>query len=162
LVSWPQRAETEIRYFSGVATYVQEFTVPPEMLGPSRRIDLDLGRVAIMAELKVNGQAFGVLWKPPFRVDVSAALKPGKNRLEVKVVNQWANRLIGDDQWPEDCEWNGTVLKGWPEWLTKGLPRPGKRTVFSSHKHWSKNDRLLDSGLLGPVTLRVGESVRVP
>lgn len=162
LVSWPQRPEADIRYFSGTATYVHEFTAPPQMLGRSRRVDLDLGQVAIMAELKLNGQELGVLWKPPFRVDVTGALKPGKNRLEVKVVNQWANRLIGDEQLPDDCEWNGAVLKTWPEWLVKGTPRPSKRTTFTTFKHWSKTDRLLDSGLLGPVVVRAGESVRVP
>jgi hypothetical protein len=57
---------------------------------------LDLGAVKDLAEVSLNGRAFGVLWKPPFRVDVTDALKPGANRLEIKVTNEWTNRLIGD------------------------------------------------------------------
>ena len=162
LVSWPERPEPEIRYFSGTATYEKELEFKADDLAPGKVVAIDLGRVEVMALLKVNGRDFGVLWKPPFRAEITRALRPGKNRLEIQVVNLWPNRLIGDEQLPEEGEWNGAVMKSWPEWLVKGQPSPGKRTTFTTIKHWSKYDKLLDSGLLGPVVLRVGQSVRVP
>src|SRR6185503_17416985 len=69
---------------------------------PGQRILLDLGVVKDLAEVSLNGRALGVLWKPPFRVDVTGALKPGVNRLEIKVTNQWTNRLIGDRTAPAE------------------------------------------------------------
>ena len=98
LISWSEHPEPGVRYFSGTATYRTSLDVPAEMLGRGRRWYLDLGRVEVMAEPKLNGQALGTLWKPPFRVDVTGALKPGANALEVKVVNLWINRMIGDEQ----------------------------------------------------------------
>ena len=93
------------------------------MLVPNRRWYLDLGKVAVMAEVKLNGKDLGILWKPPFRVDVTAALKAGDNLLEVKVVNLWINRLIGDEQLPEDNDRNPNgTLKSWPQWLLKANP----------------------------------------
>ncbi|HWI56466.1 MAG TPA: glycosyl hydrolase, partial [Bacillota bacterium] len=122
---------------------------------------LDLGRVAVMAEVKLNGKDLGILWKPPFRVDVTAALKPGENLLEVKVVNLWINRQIGDESLPEDSERNPNgTLKVWPKWLEEGKPSPTGRFTFTSWRLYMKGDPLVESGLLGPVTLRT--SVAVP
>ncbi|MDZ7783903.1 MAG: hypothetical protein U5K56_13540 [Halioglobus sp.] len=59
---------------------------------------LDLGDVRELAQVTVNGQSLGVLWKPPFRVEVTAALRAGANRIVVEVTNLWVNRLIGDAQ----------------------------------------------------------------
>jgi len=103
-----------------------------------------------------------VLWKPPYAVDVTGALKPGRNQLEVKVTNLWPNRLIGDEQYPDDVEWDGISIKKWPDWMLKGEPRPSKdRVTFTTWKHWRKGSALLPSGLLGPVTLRSGAWVEV-
>jgi hypothetical protein len=115
-----------------------------------------------MADVKLNGRDFGVLWKPPFRVDVTDALERGRNELEVKVVNLWPNRLIGDEQLPEDSERNpdGT-LKKWPEWLEQGKPSPTGRFTFSMWRLWKKNDALLESGLIGPVKLEAVSRVGV-
>ena len=74
------------------------------MLRAGRRWYLDLGRVEVTAVPTLNGHELGTLWKTPFRIDATAALKPGVNRLEVKVVNLWINRMIGDEQLPEDSE----------------------------------------------------------
>ncbi|MBM3888982.1 MAG: hypothetical protein FJ388_07620 [Verrucomicrobia bacterium] len=116
-----------------------------------------------MAEVRLNGRDLGILWKPPFRVEITDALKQGENTLEIKVVNLWVNRLIGDEQYPDDCAWrkNG-VLEEWPAWLLEGRPRPvTNRITFTTWKHWHKNDKLLPSGLLGPVTLQTTEKVAV-
>ncbi|MCX6895688.1 MAG: glycosyl hydrolase, partial [Verrucomicrobia bacterium] len=103
LGDWSKRAEEGIRYYSGPAVYRKKFslTTPP---ATSQRLVLDLGKVAVMAEVKLNGKVLGVLWKPPFRVDITDAVKAGDNQLEIKVVNLWANRQIGDEQLPEDSE----------------------------------------------------------
>jgi hypothetical protein len=155
LSSWSQRPEPAIRYFSGTARYTTTFTVPAGRLAPDHRQYLDLGRVAVMARVKLNGQDMGILWKPPYRVDVTAAVRAGTNALEVEVVNLWPNALIGDEQRPEDSDRNkdGT-LKAWPAWLLAGQPSPTGRLTFSSWRLWKKDDPLQESGLLGPVQLQ--------
>ena len=160
LQSWPDRSETGVKYFSGTATYLKEFELPPGLAGSARELWLDLGVVKNLAEVSLNGQALGILWKAPFRVEVTGAVKPGKNRLEIKVTNLWPNRLIGDEQLPPDCEWVGKRLKAWPQWLLDGKPSPAGRLTFTTWHHWTKDDALLDSGLLGPVTLRAVETFK--
>ena len=153
LLSWTARPEPGIKYFSGAATYSKTMQLPPGMLSSTRRIFLDLGRVEVMARVKLNGRDLGLLWKSPFRLDITDAVSSGENRLEVRVINLWPNRLIGDDRLPEDSERNpdGT-LKAWPQWLQEGKPSPTGRITFTTWRLWKKTDALLDSGLLGPVT----------
>jgi hypothetical protein len=163
LASWSEHPDPGVRFFSGTATYRIELDVPVDMVAPTRRLWLELGNVAVMASVKLNGSDLGVLWKPPFLVDISDAAKPGTNSLEVKVVNLWINRMIGDEQLPEDSlrNENGT-LKEWPRWLDEGKPSPVGRYTFTSWRLWKKGDALVPSGLLGPVRLLASERVRVP
>ncbi len=87
-------------------------------------------------------------------MDITAAAKSGRNKLEIKVTNLWPNRLIGDEQLPPDREWGeGNQLKSWPQWLIDGRPSPTGRFTFTTWHHWKKDDALLPSGLLGPVTI---------
>ena len=155
LLSWSHHANPGIKYFSGTATYTKRFPISAEMLGKNRRLALDLGEVQVMARVKLNGKDLGTLWKPPYRVDVTDGVHPGENVLEVSVVNLWPNRMIGDENLPEDSERNpdGT-LKKWPKWLEEGKPSPTGRFTFTSWRLWKKGDPLLESGLLGPVTLK--------
>jgi len=159
LQSWPENSDPGVKYFSGTATYLEEFEIPADLPGSNREMWLDLGAVKNLAEVALNGQPLGVLWKPPFRVNVTGAARPGKNRLEVKITNLWPNRLIGDEQLPPDCEWRGKQLKSWPAWLLAGQPSPAGRFAFTTWRHWTKEEPLLDSGLLGPVTLRVAQEL---
>ncbi|MEI6780642.1 MAG: glycosylhydrolase-like jelly roll fold domain-containing protein, partial [Verrucomicrobiota bacterium] len=163
LISWSDHSDVGVEYFSGTATYTKTVNVPSDSLVPNRRWYLDLGKVAVMAEVKLNGKDLGILWKPPFRVDVTPALKAGDNALEVKVVNLWINRLIGDEQLPEDSDRNpdGT-LKSWPQWLTDGKPSPTGRYTFTSWRLWKKKDTLVPSGLLGPVTIQSAQQMTLP
>ena len=111
-----------------------------------------------MAEVRLNGKDLGVRWKPPFRLDVTEALKTGQNQLEVKVVNLWINRQIGDEQLPEDSDRNPNgTLKSWPAWLAEGKPSPAGRYTFTSWRLWKKDDPLIESGLLGPVLIQSAE-----
>jgi hypothetical protein len=82
--------------------------------------------------------------------------------LEVQVVNLWINRLIGDEHLPEDSDRNpdGT-LKSWPKWLEQSQPSPTGRFTFTSWRLWKKDDPLVDSGLLGPVTLTAARQVPI-
>jgi hypothetical protein len=159
LISWTDHTNDGVRYFSGTATYEKEIEIPAGRLSAGRELWLDLGTVKNFAEVSLNGQNLGVLWKPPFRVNVTAAAKQGVNRLVVKVTNLWPNRLIGDEQLPPDCEWNGERLKAWPQWLLDGKPSPTGRLTFTTWHHWTKDSPLPESGLLGPVTLRTSESI---
>ena len=162
LASWTENADQGVRHFSRTATYVKMFTVPAGTIGASRRVYLDLGKVQIMARVNLNGKDLGLVWKPPYRLDATDALKAGENALEVAVVNLWVNRLIGDEDLPEDSDRNpdGT-LKTWPAWVLLGKPSPTGRTTFTSWRLWKKGDPLVESGLLGPVTLCVAERAAV-
>jgi hypothetical protein len=165
LISWPDDQDPGIKYFSGTATYIKKFDVPAALIARNRRLYLDLGRVEVMADVTLNGRDLGVLWKPPFRTDITGCVRAAANELEVKVVNLWPNRLIGDEQFPDDARWNkhwgGMQLADWPGWLPHGIPngqRPATgRVAFATWKHWKKDDPLLKSGLLGPVFIRVAE-----
>ncbi len=132
LIDWSKHLDAGVKHFSGTATYRTTFAVNPDSGTKSPKWFLDLGRVAVMARVRLNGQELGVVWKSPFRVDISSALNPGENRLEITVANLWPNRLIGD----------------------AGLPEP-KRIAWTTWNPFTKDTALLESGLLGPVTLEV-------
>ena len=107
-----------------------------------------------MAEVTLNGKDLGIAWKPPYRIDVSHALQAGDNKLELKVVNLWINRQIGDEFLPEDSDRNPNgTLRSWPDWVGQGKPSPAGRFTFTSWRLWKKTDPLRPSGLLGPVRL---------
>ena len=131
LISWSDHPDEGVRYFSGHATYHGQVTVPPALLGANRRIMLDLGGVEVIASLKVNGKDCGLLWHAPYEVDVTGILKSGANDLEIRVVNLWPNRIIGDLRSPY-----------------------AKPFTFSQTQLYTATDALLPSGLLGPVKLR--------
>lgn len=157
LISWTSHRDEGVKYFSGTATYRRRIEIPAAMFEGNRGLYLDLGRVQVIAEVKLNGRALGILWKPPFRVDITQAARAGQNDLEVQVVNLWPNRLIGDDRLPEDTERAGPRLKEWPRWLLEGKSSPTGRLTFTTWKHWTKDDPLLESGLLGPVRIHATE-----
>ncbi len=127
LEDWNRREESGIRYYSGTAAYTNTFV----WNGPSSgRVWLDLGDVANVAEVALNGTDCGVTWTAPFRVEITRALQTGSNRLEVRVTNTWANRLIGDRTLPE-----------------------AKRVTWSTAADRAGSGPLLRAGLLGPVQL---------
>jgi len=154
LISWSEHSDPGVEYFSGTATYKKTFQLPANLLANDLRLYLDLGKVAIIAEIKLNGHELGTLWKPLFRTEITKVLSRGENKLEVKVVNLWPNRMIGDEQLPEDTErnTNGT-LKTWPPWLESRQPSPTGRYTFTSWRLWKKDSPLQQSGLLGPVRI---------
>jgi hypothetical protein len=96
LIPWNESADPGVKYFSGEGTYTKTFTMPGKRKGV--RYVLDLGEVKEMAEVSLNGKSVGAVWAAPFKLDITAAIKPGRNVLKVKVANLWVNRLIGDAQ----------------------------------------------------------------
>ncbi|GAA0562272.1 glycosyl hydrolase [Rhizomicrobium electricum] len=164
LASLSHHPEAGVRYFSGTATYTKTIDVPAAMLRVSHEIYLDLGAVKNLVRVRINGVDLGILWKPPFRCAVKAALRPGKNRIVLEVTNMWGNRLIGDEQLPDDCAWvsvpdRGARIKEWPRWLLDNTARPSSRIGFIVWKFYGKDDALPESGLIGPVRLETTQEV---
>jgi hypothetical protein len=159
LISWSNHLESNIRYFSGTATYSTKFN----STGSNDLTTLDLGRVEIMARVKLNGKDLGILWKPPYQIDISNAIVTGTNDLEISVVNLWVNRLIGDATLKEDSErdQNG-ILTRWPQWAINGQQSPTGKRSFVTFPLWKKNEPLRPSGLLGPVILKPSAILKSP
>jgi hypothetical protein len=128
LVDWTRRPEASIKYYSGTAIYTTTLTLESPASDSPQRLFLDLGRVKSLAQVKVNGTDVGILWTPPFRAEITRAIRPGMNSLEVRVVNLWPNRMIGDQLLP-----------------------PEKRFTSSTWNPFQRDSPLLESGLLGPV-----------
>jgi hypothetical protein len=162
LISWSDHSDPGVKYFSGTATYTKTFRLPANLYGSDLRLYLDLGKVAVIAEPQLNGHELGTLWKPPFRADITKFLKPGENKLEIKVVNLWPNRMIGDEQLAEDSERNSEgTLKSWPSWLTSGQKNPTGRYTFTSWRLWKKDSPLQQSGLIGPVKIIPAKEISI-
>ena len=161
LTSWSNHENEAIQHFSGTASYKKEFVLSDDVLQDDKRIELDLGSVAVIAEVIVNGKNAGVLWKAPFRIHIDEFVNKGKNTLEIKVTNLWSNRLIGDENLPLDYPRKGKRAKPLPDWLLNETERPSKRTTFASWNHYNKNDELKTSGLLGPVQLIFFKTVKL-
>jgi hypothetical protein len=140
LRSWTAGADPNEKYFSGIAEYETEITVPPDWLGQGSRVWLDLGELWAVADVRLNGAGVGVVWKRPFEIDITTTARAGTNRLVVRVANNWVNRLVGDAQ-------PGAVPVTRTNVTTTGAP---------SALQW-RAVPLRDSGLLGPVLLRLGE-----
>jgi hypothetical protein len=130
LVSWSDSAESGVKYFSGTGTYTRTLSAPSDWFKSGARLDLDLGEVKNLAEVIVNGRPLAVVWKKPFRVDVTDALKPGMNAVEIKVTNLWVNRLIGDQQ-----------------------ANVTRKYTYTTMPFYRADSPLLPSGLLGPAQI---------
>ena len=129
LISWTDSADDGVMYFSGTATYSKDIVAPAAWFKPRAKVVLDLGLVKEIAEVSVNGNAVGgILWKPPYRTDVTSLLKPGKNEIEIKITNLWPNRIIGDQQ-----------------------PNAKKQYAWLDYRPFQADTPLLPSGLIGPV-----------
>ncbi len=154
LADWTTRPEEGIKYYSGIAIYRNTFDISEEIAAdPEQRLYLDAGTVKNIARVRLNGQDLGVVWTAPWQVDVTGAVKQGTNQLEIEVANLWPNRLIGDEQLPDDGISNGQ----WPAWLVEGKERSSGRYTFTTHHFYTAASALMPSGLMGPVTLLQSE-----
>lgn len=132
LTDWSQNSEAGTKFYSGVATYRKAITLQPS--SPGQRLYLDLGKIAVMARVTLNGRDCGIVWTPPYRVEITSAVQQGTNTLEISVANLWPNRLIGDAALPME-----------------------KRVTFTTWSPYKNDSPLLESGLLGPVTIMIIE-----
>jgi hypothetical protein len=149
LEDWSQRPESGIRYYSGIATYFRSLKIPEKILGGGGKLFLDLGTVREIARIRLNGKDLGIVWTAPWRVEITDAVRSRGNRLEIEVANLWPNRLIGDEELPDD----GIADGRWPDWLINGAPRMSGRFTFTTNRYYKKGNPLLPSGLLGPVSV---------
>jgi hypothetical protein len=130
LSSWAENADVGVKYFSGTGTYTKTISAPADWFSGRSRLWLDLGSVKNLAEVVVNGKSLGIVWKAPFRVDITDKLRNGSNTLEIKVTNLWVNRLIGDAQ-----------------------PDVVKKYTYTTQQFYGAGSPLAPSGLLGPVRI---------
>lgn len=163
LIDLARHADDGVRHFSGTATYRKIFAHRPAAAG--HRTILDLGEVRNLAEVSLNGRPLGVLWKKPFRVDVTDQLKNGPNELEIHVTNLWVNRLIGDakkmaSHGVEFPNGKGAIQK-WSDWTLRDAPPADAPTTFTTWRQWFGDEPLQPSGLIGPVLLRTAVRVDV-
>jgi hypothetical protein len=130
LISWSDSPNYGVKYFSGTATYTKTIQIPESVLKTGAQLWLDLGDVENIAKVAVNGKDLGMVWKTPFQINVTDAIVPGRNQIEVQVTNLWVNRMIGDQQ-----------------------PWALKKYTFTDFTPYKADSPLLPSGLLGPVRL---------
>lgn len=161
LVSLSEMEDDDVKYFSGTAVYTSAFTLPDDYLTDDIVFDLRLGQVFVIAELFVNDEDMGILWNAPYSKDITKAVQAGVNTIEVRVTNQWINRLIGDERLPLDYEPKGITYAQWPEWMQHPDERPSGRTTFVAWKHWNDDDALMPSGLAGPVIIKPYVKVKI-
>jgi len=130
LSSWSNNKDEGIKYFSGTASYSKTVQAPENWFKSGNQLWIDLGDVKNLAEILINGKSLGIVWRKPFRLDVTEEMKPGSNNLKIRVTNLWVNRLIGDQQ-------------------------PGIKTkyTYTTQAFYQANSQLLSSGLLGPVQI---------
>ncbi len=128
LTDWTKSDNDSIKYFSGTAVYKRNVQIGQNQLG--KKTMLNLGKLTSMAKVKVNGMDVGGAWTAPYQVDISKALKAGDNTIEISVVNNWMNRIIGDLHLPEE-----------------------ERIANASVVTYKKNTPLQASGLFGPVKI---------
>ncbi|MEG1864863.1 MAG: glycosyl hydrolase [Alistipes sp.] len=128
LTDWSKSSDERLRFFSGRAFYTVSFEAPA--LAAGERLLLELHQVAVMAKVRVNGAYAGGVWTAPYRIDVTDVVHPGVNELEIEVVNNWVNRLVGDSR----------------------LPEAQRRTAIP-YNIYTPQSALQTSGLIGPVSL---------
>jgi hypothetical protein len=152
LSDWSERKEDGIKYYSGIAVYKKIFDMP-ESAEVTDKVEyfLDLGILKNLGRVKLNGKDLGIIWTAPWQVNITDVLKMKGNRLEIEVANLWINRLIGDESLP----WDGVEDGKWPDWLINGTQRESNRYTFTTHRFYKKGDQLTESGLIGPVSIKM-------
>ena len=128
LGSWSDSSNAGVKYFSGTATYSKLVDIPADAIRAGAHLWLDLGEVREIASVSVNGHDLGIVWKAPYRVDITGAVAAGTNQINIRVTNLWVNRMIGDQQ----------------SWSLR-------KYTFADFTPYKADSPLLSSGLLGPV-----------
>lgn len=179
LADWTTHDLEEVKHYSGTAIYEQSFKLSKDVLSQNGEILLDLGEVREIARVTLNGKDLGVIWKSPHEMDISSALKAGKNDLRIEITNQWTNRLIGDENFPNLTGYDLRPQLNRPlpardpqmslinqykmvEWYVNNEPAPlGKRSTFVTYPFYEKGDKLLPAGLIGPVRIKSVKNISI-
>lgn len=125
LFDWMESENPQIKYFSGNAVYKTSFEINRI---PGTPVYIDLGKVMVMAKIRVNGVDAGGVWTTPYQINITDYLKEGVNELEIEVVNCWRNRMIGELSMPQS-----------------------ERFTYHSAANIKADSEMQSSGLLGPV-----------
>ncbi len=128
LQDWTKSENDSIKYYSGTAIYKNKIQLTG--ITNDKTYYLDIGKIMVMGKVSVNGQHAGGVWTAPWRVDISNYIKEGENTLEIAIVNNWVNRLIGDSMLPEE-----------------------QRRIWCPYNPYTKDNGLQSSGLSGPVSV---------
>ncbi|WP_417187369.1 glycosyl hydrolase [Bacteroides sp.] len=166
LYDWSLSDNQEVKYYSGTAVYRRAVDVDNDVLSTSDRVILDLGEVYVVAEVYVNKKKVCVSWMPPHSIDIREYLNSGENEIEIRVTNQWTNRLIGDERYPKQdggYKLENQYPKGrMPEWYVKNLPIPeGPRITFCTGQFYKADSQLIPAGLLGPVKISFWDILKI-
>ncbi|MDR3219313.1 MAG: DNA-binding protein [Dysgonamonadaceae bacterium] len=130
LTEWNEHPDERIRYYSGTAVYTTRFEWEKQAQGS---IFIELENIYNMAGVKINGTDCGILWTKPYRLDITKALRPGSNVLEIQVSNTWANRIMGDENFNAESDEN--------------------KKIWTNARYRLAEKRLVKSGLTGKITL---------
>ena len=129
LTDWIKNDNEKIKYYSGTAVYKSTFKYNNN--NSTQDIFIDLGKVGVMASVKINGVDIGTTWIAPYKLNTNGSLKDGENTIEVEVVNVWRNRITGDKSFPQE-----------------------KKTTWLLVDNITPEELLIPSGLIGPVTIQ--------
>ena len=133
LICWNKCTDFNICHYSGAATYSNIIQIGKEMLTNNNKFILDLDKVYNMAVVKINCSDSITVWEEPYCTDITDCLKAGENKLEITVINSWANRIIGD----------------------LNLPESQRKTSIKNFPVYKKDSPLVESGLEGNVKIHV-------
>jgi hypothetical protein len=128
---WSKHSDDKIRYFSGHARYTLTCKLKKREL-PKKRAWLSFPNMKDIAHVWINGKDCGIVWTAPYELEITGALKKGKNTIEIEVVNTWHNALRGADQGK--------------------APYDG---IWTNAKYRTKGDDLLPAGLITQPELRI-------
>lgn len=145
LISISELEPLAMRHYSGDIKYTKEFDISSNMLTDDKQITLDLGEVGVIAQVKINGVSLGEFWSFPMLINITDAIRLGKNQLEIVVTNTWRNRLIGDKKYPES--------------FPDAHNQKHFATETSTDIGIDGSEELMKSGLIGPVKLKVSKLV---
>lgn len=129
LISWDKHPDSSVKGYAGTATYASSFLFRGKT-GDGKLV-LDIGALAGMAKVWLNGKEVGSAWTAPWQLDISTAIRTGENKIEIEVANTWVNHLISDSKLEtnDKMKWTGV-------------------------NHFTSKDRLEKSGLIGPVSVQ--------
>lgn len=162
LFDWSLSDDMRIEYFSGTALYSKKVHLSRKEMKKVKQVCMDLGNVGGIVSLRINGKDVGILWKHPYKADITEYINSGNNLIEIEVTNTLTNLLIGDEQNPTDVKCSidnyGGIFRGirlveYPDWLFLGKSRPSNRKTFTTYGYYKKESKLMSSGLLDRVNI---------